>query len=418
MRRLLDLLSSLRLAIGLLLALALASAVGTLVPQNAPPEQYHRLYGPGLRKLIFALGLQDVYASWWFVLLMALLGGSVLCCSLRRLPATWRAVRRAPRGPGSLPLRREARVSASPQEAARRLREALGPPRWEGEGWLAWQWGAMRRLSPHLVHLSFLVILAGAAVTALCGFKGELYLRPGQVASAVRSNRGLRPLGFSLRCEGFRMERYPDGTPKDYRTRVSVLEGGRVVRRAVIRVNHPLRHRGITFYQASYDVQRVAHLELFRGGRRVRSLRVPVGQGVRVGRMGVMVLEYRPDLMGLGEAVRLAVTEEGRLRDDFWVLRRYPLFDARHRAEAPVHFVLRGVERSYVTGLSVSRDPGVWLVYVGCALIMVGLLGVLMVAHRRACAQLIPQPEGCRAVLGATDEELLGQLVGALGEGR
>jgi len=46
----------------------------------------------------------------------------------------------------------------------------------------------------------------------------------------------------------------PPVTPvKCYRSEVEVIEGGQVIRRAAIEVNHPLRYRGYRFYQYSYD---------------------------------------------------------------------------------------------------------------------------------------------------------------------
>ena len=75
--RVLGWISDLRLAIVLLLVIAIASGVGTAIPQREPAEFYHRLYDPQpwLRLLdgdgVMALQLDHVYSSGWFLGLLA-----------------------------------------------------------------------------------------------------------------------------------------------------------------------------------------------------------------------------------------------------------------------------------------------------------------------------------------------------------
>ena len=69
MKRLIAWISDLRVAIGLLLVIALASGLGTLVPQKEDSTLYHRVYDsqPWLGLLngdaILALQLDHVYSS-------------------------------------------------------------------------------------------------------------------------------------------------------------------------------------------------------------------------------------------------------------------------------------------------------------------------------------------------------------------
>ncbi len=69
---------------------------------------------------------------------------------------------------------------------------------------------------------------------------------------AVSLSRKEWTLPFSLTLEAFTHEKHP-GTnlPSMFSSTVSVEEG-EVSRKAVIRMNEPLRHRGYTFYQASW----------------------------------------------------------------------------------------------------------------------------------------------------------------------
>jgi cytochrome c biogenesis protein len=84
---------SLRLAIVVIIILAAASIIGTLIEQNQPLEKYRQVYGDGTIRLFEALSFFDMYHSWWFLLLLVLLTVNLTCCTLDRLPRAVRVVR-------------------------------------------------------------------------------------------------------------------------------------------------------------------------------------------------------------------------------------------------------------------------------------------------------------------------------------
>ena len=89
-KRLLAWISDLRIAIGLLLVIALASALGTAIPQGELRESYLEGYSdkPWLGfvngSMILRLQLDHVYTSSWFLALLAWLGLALILCSWRR----------------------------------------------------------------------------------------------------------------------------------------------------------------------------------------------------------------------------------------------------------------------------------------------------------------------------------------------
>ena len=90
MRKLVALISNLKVAIVLLLLIATSSAIGTAIPQEENREIYLNAYRnkPWLgllngEKILF-IGLDHVYTSYWFIGLLFLLGLSLLFCSWRR----------------------------------------------------------------------------------------------------------------------------------------------------------------------------------------------------------------------------------------------------------------------------------------------------------------------------------------------
>lgn len=94
-RELLPLLADLRLAIILLLTIAVFSISGTVIEQGQSIEFYQAnypehpaLFGVLTWKLILALGLDHVYRTWWFLALLILFGASLTACTFtRQVPA-------------------------------------------------------------------------------------------------------------------------------------------------------------------------------------------------------------------------------------------------------------------------------------------------------------------------------------------
>jgi cytochrome c biogenesis protein len=59
-------------------------------------------------------------------------------------------------------------------------------------------------------------------------------------------------------------------------------------------------------------------------------------------------------------------------------------------------------EQRYFTGLQVSRDPGVWVVYTGFILIILGCYITFFMSHRQVCVDIIESGQNCRIVVTGT----------------
>ncbi|MBO4975317.1 MAG: cytochrome c biogenesis protein ResB, partial [Bacteroides sp.] len=128
--------------------------------------------------------------------------------------------------------------------------------------WFCCLWGALaamtvvvlvrqrlwRCLPTLLLHGSFLVILAGAMTTFLCGRKGYVHLTVGSEVNCFleQDGRQVVELPFTLRLDSFRIEYYP-GTdaPADY---ISYIHG-----ETPVSMNRILSRQGFRFYQSSFD---------------------------------------------------------------------------------------------------------------------------------------------------------------------
>ncbi len=114
-----------------------------------------------------------------------------------------------------------------------------------------------RRLPTMTLHLSFVIILAGALVTFLFGDAGEVTLLPGEPVSAYeREDGSVRTLPFQLELESFTVETYSGSKmPSDY---ISVVKipGNETEETYTISMNKILKKQGYRFYQADYDLEK------------------------------------------------------------------------------------------------------------------------------------------------------------------
>ncbi len=267
-------LSRLRLGV-ILLALVLGAVVlGTLFPQQprdanasnwwaAVRDRYGFLYRP-----LRTLGLFDLYGSLWFQGLLGLLLLSTVACFLNRVWPLGRVVFR-PRT--RLPAERFEKASLRAQlrfpscEAAetalrdtlrrRRYRvqvegRALPGSRTQHRLHLRADRHRLPRLGTLLTHVGLISLLFFAVWGGLRGWRVASLAVNSQERTLVGQGTGVK-----LNCTGLTVLRYEDGTPRDYRADITVFDQkDEELTRAVVRVNHPLKHAGVNYYLQGYHL--------------------------------------------------------------------------------------------------------------------------------------------------------------------
>lgn len=402
-----DFFCSLKLTMFLLISLALTSIIGTVLPQGAVPPEYMAQISPLKLKLYTAFGFFDAYHSWWFISLLYFFSLNLVCCSIKRLPHVFTFISRPALFFGDSmrqahPLKREVTLSIPPDIARKKLADMLKSHLAEpvvserdGEFHLFAQKNAWCRLGVYVVHASILVIFVGAIVGSLWGDKGFVNIIEGQSVSGFTSRSGKEtPLGFTLRCDQFTVSTYPNGAPREFKSILTVLEKGAPVpgyTNARIIVNDPLTYRGFTFYQSSYGQASEGSEHYLTVSPRVggvpRRISLHEGETATLGDGTVVrllettqeVQEFMPELHG--PAARIEVAAKGGSPRVFEVFKLFPDVNARRGDE--LIFGYEGSNARMYTGLQVVKDPGVWVVWVGCALMVVGLYIAFFMSHKR-----------------------------------
>ncbi len=111
----------------------------------------------------------------------------------------------------------------------------------------------VRSVPTLLLHLSLVVILAGALLTHITSVKGMIHLRTGEPTKTYYTQEERKELPFAVRLNKFEIT-YHAGThaPADYRSAVTVIDGKEHID-GNISMNNILSYRSYRFYQASYD---------------------------------------------------------------------------------------------------------------------------------------------------------------------
>jgi len=414
-----DLLCSVRLSISLLILLALTSIVGTLIKQNAPTMEYMQYFGPGLYRFLNFLGLFDMYHSWWFRGILVLLAVNIFSCSSSRFPRIWSKITR-PRGEidkvqvANLPYTKHFKRSLSPEEVTERVssltrgifNRPLVSETTEAIVIFA-ERGRMSRLGVYITHLSILIILLGALIGSLFGFKGFVNILEGETVDRIftRQRHGTtpKPLGFMVRCDDFRIAYYDMKTQerlvREYISTLTFLEDGKEVMKREVRVNHPLTFNGLRFYQSSYGgiPEITVGVESKNQGENF-SIVAHEGEKVEIpeSKAFFQILKFHPQIHNFGEGVAMVLFQPTAAPQRFWLLKTRPkLVDG-------YQFTLKGVMEREYTGLQVTKDPGVWVVWVGCILLVWGLIVAFFFSHQRIWI-LIPRGEAPILVSGTTN---------------
>ena len=408
--------SSLKLTIFLLITLALVSIIGTVIPQNMLRADYLKIYKESTYTTLKAVGFLDMYHSWWFVLILTLLTINLIACSWKHFPRTWRFFSH----PTKLLDKNLEKASAL---GWRRSWDLLPDdpaslvPRLEGLWPGNWQWqehagehgpelhyvaekGRWSRLGVYFVHLSILVIFTGGIIGSLFGIKGFVNIPEGEKVSTFYTygdQRASIALDFSVECRDFEVEFYETGGPKEYSSDLVIYDNEKPVKEKIIEVNHPVSYQGFTFYQSSYGAYGgLVDLELnFRETGLVLPLKLEVGRPLRLPENWgwIEVLKFEENYMRMGPAVMvLRDPGKGVKPYQFWVFLRFPKFGEENRKTAEF-CVFKNIEPRYYTGLQVNKDPGVWVVWIGCIMMILGLYIAFFMSHRRLWLRLARDPD-------------------------
>jgi cytochrome c biogenesis protein len=399
--------ASVRLTVTVLLTLAATSVIGTVIPQNQNMDAYLHTYGQNMYRLFSVLDMFDMYHSWWFQLLLVLLTLNIIVCSLDRMPAAWKIVVKPPVFKPSrflsTAIQRQVVVS-SPDQVRPLLEKALsrcvGRVRLEQarQGYYLWsEKGRWTRLGVYVVHLSVVFLLTGGLIGSFWGFDGAVNIPEGETAKTIRLNNSGKsiPLDFEIRCDKFSVSFYDSGAPSEYRSTLTILEKGMPVLTRDIIVNDPLRYKGINLFQSSYGnlpSQNLVLSFMSRATGMEYKEKIAPGQTVTIpeglGSFTITAFNKDHQFKGhvIGDAFVGMLTPPAGNPVEVVLPVKFPSFDRMRKGDVVV--AIAETETRYYTGLQVTNDPGVWVVYTGFLLMIAGCIITFFMSHQQICIEV------------------------------
>lgn len=298
--------SSVKLAITLFIFIAIATLVGTILPEEPMVGASELVNKYGLKKYHFlkSLGLTDVFHSWWYLALLTSLGINLTVASFLRVFPKWRLAFLWPtelkeENIKKLPIYCELNLKNS--LTLETVQQALKKKNFGTKainGMLVAMKGGWHRLGASVTHIGILVLLIGSAISILTGFNGMAQLSEkegfyiadlGQTNTQIKSSEpenwlvplSKMPLWFGrvppylIKVNKTWRVNYKEGQPKQWYTDLSVFDQNKKeIKRKTIFVNDPLEFMGLDVYQSNWgrfanlsfnDEQLTVPLENFKG---------------------------------------------------------------------------------------------------------------------------------------------------------
>ena len=299
-----ELLGSMRFAVSLLSFICVASVVGTVLVQNQPSNNYVNQFGPFWYQVFDTFSLYHVYNAWWFLLIMGFLVVSTSLCLVRNAPKMikeMRTYREHMRESSFNSFHHRAHVDGAVPvdeavEASAVLLKRRGYKlrlRQDGDATLiAAKTGTGNRLGYIFAHAAIVIICIGGLLDSEMPVRLQVWLgskaplhdnmaiadvppsgrlsidnpsfranvlipEGGQSRNAivlVGDGAMVQPLPFTIELKKFIVEYYSTGMPRLFASEVEVTDGETGDKfPAKIEVNEPLRYKGVTVYQSSFD---------------------------------------------------------------------------------------------------------------------------------------------------------------------
>ncbi|HEY4391073.1 MAG TPA: cytochrome c biogenesis protein ResB, partial [Paenibacillus sp.] len=278
--------SSVKVAVYLIIFTLLGAMLGTIFEQESsfinfdPTTFYKNKYGQ-LGEIYYKLGLSHTYESWWFVLLLVMIGSSLVICSLDRVLPLYKALSKQ-RIPKHLQfLTRQKVVYQGPiqVEEDEWVERAVKPLRQKGyrvhkeKNAILAEKQRFSRWGPYIIHIGLIVFLLAVLFRGLPGlhYDQHYWFPEGEKTKIPGTN-------LYLENEKFRVEYYSEDemsegfrktgkvVAKLFETKVVLYECTancddpskdpqlKEVQRHAIQVNDPLTYKGLRAYQFDFDL--------------------------------------------------------------------------------------------------------------------------------------------------------------------
>ncbi|MED0949264.1 cytochrome c biogenesis protein ResB [Bacillus mobilis] len=436
--------SSVKVGVWLIVITLAASTIGTIFPQEmyitpgvAPAEYYKKEYG-FLGQLYYQLGFNNLYGSWWYMILIASIGISLVICSLDRVIPLYKALKKqgVKRHPSFL-KRQRLYGTGTPQDGdLEKIQMNLKKTNYNvkvEDGNILAEKGRFSRWGPYVNHIGLIIFLFGAMLRFLPSMYVDeaLWLRDGETKEIPGTDGQ-----YYLKNEKFIKEVYDKSKDKEvfdeaidrvgdkmiaknfqtnavlYKVVGENIAGQKPklekVKEAEIRVNEPMKFDQFAVYQVDYKESEFKsmsfNLQNKENNQKWGPIKVDLTNPTEKYDLGngysLELLSYFPDFY---------FDESGRPNTKTKLPNNPAFVFKMFTPETPdgeVSFVgiqqniepdgnnkykmsFAGVEMQNATALTVRKDLTLWILGIGGFIFMVGVIQGMYWNHRRIWIQRV-----------------------------
>ena len=261
-------LADLRFSIFILLLISFCSILGTVIEQDQSIEIYklnYPLTNPVFGFLtwdrILQIGLDHVYQTWWFYLLVFLFGFSLISCTFLQQFPSLKVARRCQFFRTTEQFYRLKISTILTKFSSGKILARVQQNQYsifQQKNIMYCYKGFIGRIAPILVHFSMILILLGTIVSSLFGFKAQEIIPKTEqfhIQNILTSGQTTQIPETSIRINDFWINYSKTKTISQFYSDLSVLdsEGSEVIRKT-ISVNYPLIYKGLYYYQTDWNL--------------------------------------------------------------------------------------------------------------------------------------------------------------------
>ncbi|MDQ0271128.1 cytochrome c biogenesis protein ResB [Cytobacillus purgationiresistens] len=430
--------SSVKVGVTLIIITLAASAIGTIFPQEMyipttePASIYYESQYGFLGKLYYVLGLHNLYSSWWYLVLIASIGISLVICSLDRVIPLYRALKnqKVSRHEGFLKRQRLFGISKVDEldHSYELVKEKLESKRYkirEENGDILAEKGRFSRWGPYINHIGLIIFLIGGMMRFVPGMYVDelLWVREGETAVIPETNGE-----YYLENHKFVLEVYDKDSDNEafanaienngmvaknfqtdttlYKKSAETVAGEEPILDKVedyeLRVNEPLKFEQFALYQQSYKLDELNQMHFALTNKETNEAlgdltidlynpqdEYDLGEGYKV-----EVLSYFPDFEF--DENSEPVTKSRIPNNPAFVFKMF----TPEKPDGEVSFVaikqtiepfgdndfkmtFKGVETKNVSAITVRKDLTLGILAVGGFIFMIGVIQGAYWNHRR-----------------------------------
>ena len=373
-------LSDLNFSIAMFLLIACVSVLGTIIEQDKSIEFYKSKYPDqgffflNCKSIIF-FGLNHVYSNLWFLILIFFFFISLILCTFSTQLPILKNARRWKFLYSSLSIEKMIRYKSCMFRSVVNFVYLLNLRQYyvfhRGNAVYAYK-GLIGRIAPIFVHLSIIVALTGSVIGLSSGFLAQEFIPSSElfhIQNIIKSGYlSVIPSDLLYQVNDFYIVYNKDGSIKQFFSDISVIKhNGYILYNKQVSVNHPLRFKGLTFYQTDW---------------KLNALRLQIGENYSIEQSLVQTDRNNKGLsswfclLRLNKKYKIFVVVSGLNNSLLLYDENANLIKETNYGVCNIVYGIPIVIKDviYSTGLQIKIDPGIYIAYMGFSLLMMSII--------------------------------------------